>query len=319
MKRVVSVSIGSSRRNHVAEVKVLGEEFRIERIGTDGDLDRAAALIRELDGQVAALGLGGIDLYLWAGSRRYTFRDARRLAAQARRTPVVDGSGLKQSLERRVVRQLADDPRVALRGKRVLMVSAVDRVGMAEAFDRIGCPLVFGDILFALGLPIPIRSLKALNAAARVVLPVLTQLPFRWVYPTGSKQEINTPRFTRYFDEAQVIAGDFLYISRYMPPRLDGKVILTNTVTAADEQRLRERGVAWLVTTTPELEGRSFGTNVIEALLIAISGRHPGELTGDDYLRLLDQIGFQPRVQALQTGQVSVHSTSNLLLAAQEG
>ena len=33
MKRVVSVSIGSSKRDHRVEVDLLGERFQIERIG----------------------------------------------------------------------------------------------------------------------------------------------------------------------------------------------------------------------------------------------------------------------------------------------
>ena len=35
MRRVVSVSLGSSKRNKTHEVEILGEMFRIERIGTD--------------------------------------------------------------------------------------------------------------------------------------------------------------------------------------------------------------------------------------------------------------------------------------------
>ncbi len=38
MKHVVSVSIGSSKRNHKVTIELLGEEFIIERIVTDGDL-----------------------------------------------------------------------------------------------------------------------------------------------------------------------------------------------------------------------------------------------------------------------------------------
>ena len=70
MRRIVSVSIGSSLRDSKAVVNVRGEDFSIERIGTDGDIDRAIKMIEELDGQVAAFGMGGIDLYLSAGNRR---------------------------------------------------------------------------------------------------------------------------------------------------------------------------------------------------------------------------------------------------------
>jgi len=36
MKRVVSVSLGSSRRDHKATLQLLGQEVTVERIGTDG-------------------------------------------------------------------------------------------------------------------------------------------------------------------------------------------------------------------------------------------------------------------------------------------
>ena len=76
MKRVVSVSLGSSKRDKRVEAEFLGERFVIERVGVDGDKDRFRQLIGELDGKVDALGLGGIDMYIVSAGRRYAFRDA---------------------------------------------------------------------------------------------------------------------------------------------------------------------------------------------------------------------------------------------------
>src|SRR5690606_31786931 len=106
LKHVVSVSLGASSRDHAVEIDIFGERVRIERRGTDGSVEKAIKLIRELDGNVDAMGMGGIDLYIAAGKRRYTLRAALPLARAARRTPIVDGSGLKNTLERRVVRYL---------------------------------------------------------------------------------------------------------------------------------------------------------------------------------------------------------------------
>jgi len=297
VKHVVSVSIGSSKRDHRVEIELLGERVLIERRGTDGDLNRAARLIRELDGHVDAIGLGGLDLYIFAGGRRYVMRDAKKLARSAQVTPVVDGSGLKNSLERWVVRYLEREEAMHLSGAKVLMVAAVDRFGMAEELVACGADVTFGDLIFALGLPFPIRSLKALDRLARVIAPVVTQLPFKWLYPTGEKQETTTTKHERYFREAAVVAGDFHFIRRYMPGDMRGKGIITNTVTGDDVELLRSRGVSFMVTTTPNLGGRSFGTNVIEAALVAISGKKPGELTAADYLDLMARLGFRPRVE----------------------
>ena len=60
VKRVVSVSLGSSSRNSVGDAEFLGQKVRMERIGTDGDMQKLLSLLRELDGQVDAIGTGGI-------------------------------------------------------------------------------------------------------------------------------------------------------------------------------------------------------------------------------------------------------------------
>lgn len=311
MKRIVSVSLGSSKRNSRATLQVAGEQVTVERIGTDGDRERAVAMIRELDGQVDAFGMGGIDLYLVAGDRRYAIREAKPLLQAARRSPIVDGSGLKNTLERRVVEQLNRKGLLPLKGRRVLLTSGVDRFGMAEALDQAGSEIIYGDLIFALGIPIPIRKLSSLRLLARILLPVMTQLPFKMLYPTGGKQEEITPRHSRFFQWADVIAGDFHFIRRYMPEDLSGKTILTNTVTAENVEELRARGVRLLITTTPNLQGRSFGTNVIEALIVALCGKAWDEMTPDDYIYWLDRLDFAPRVEVLDGSALPAGDAAN--------
>lgn len=299
MKRVLSISLGSSRRNGKATEQIGGEIISIERIGTDGDKQKAIQLIREFDGKVDAFGLGGTDLYIYAGKKRYTFKESAEIAAAAKITPVVDGSGIKNTLERQVIANLTEKYGIDLKNKKVLLVCAVDRFGMAEALAQNGCQVVFGDLLFGLGLPVPIRNIRTLGYLARVVAPVITQLPISLFYPTGDKQKERTPRFGSYFREADIIAGDFHFIRRYMPEGLPGKTIITNTVTLEDEALLAQRGVSLLITTTPEMGGRSFGTNVLESVLVALAGKRPDELSVDDYDRMLRKIGVESRYKKL--------------------
>lgn len=301
MRRIVSVSIGSSKRDSKAVVNVLGEDFSLERIGTDGDMQKAIAIIQELDGKVAAFGMGGIDLYLWGGNRRYILREAKRIAKAPKITPIVDGSGLKKTLERKAIETLAQEDPAMFRGKKVLLTCGVDRFGMAQALQETGAEVLYGDLMFALGLPIPLYSLKALERVAAVFAPIVVQFPFKWLYPTGSKQEESPDRekYEKFYAWADIIAGDYHQIRKYMPDDLSGKIIITNTITAQDVEFLRQRHVKELITTTPNLGGRSFGTNVMEGLLVALLNKPVEQITPRDYLRLLEQIGFKPRREAL--------------------
>jgi hypothetical protein len=278
-------------------VQSLGETFVLERIGTDGSWERAVELVKELDGKVDAFGLGGADLYVYAGSRRYTFRDAKRMVRAAQKTPMLDGSGLKHTLERNTIRLL--ESQIGWKDKKVLVPSAVDRFGLAEALDEAGARTLYGDLIFGLGLPIPLYRLSLLQKIAYLLLPLITQLPFQWLYPTGEKQEKQAQDWRqRYFEWAQVVAGDWHFIRRFMPQDMRGKVILTNTTTPEDLEFMRARGVAKLITTTPRLEGRSFGTNVMEAFIVAAAGKYP--LSEADYLEYIAQLNLQPEVIELQ-------------------
>ncbi|MBP1765114.1 MAG: hypothetical protein H6Q65_2172 [Firmicutes bacterium] len=300
MKKVVSVSLGSSKRNSKAIENFGGETFSIERIGTDGDKSKAIQIIREMDGMVDCFGMGGTDLYIYAGKKRYTFRESSAIAAAAKKTPIVDGSGIKNTLERRVVGYLRENRIFRFQDRKVLLVCAVDRFGLAEALVEAGSDVVFGDLMFGLGLPMPIRKLGTLNFLAAFVAPVVTQLPISLFYPTGASQNEIKPRFSSYFQEADVIAGDFHFIRRNMPENLDGKMVITNTVTQEDEVLLRQRGVKTLVTTTPEMGGRSFGTNILEGILVVLADKKPEDLSASDYDRILDEAGIKPRIKTLR-------------------
>lgn len=300
MKRAVSISIGSSKRNKRVTVNLLGEEVILERIGTDGDMEAAALKYKELDGQVDAFGVGGADLGALVDGRFYPFYSVQKMVRYVQKTPLVDGGGLKNTLENQAPafldRKIGDY--INQRGRRVFITLGVDRWGLSKSFVQAGYEVVFGDILFALGLPIPLRSLKALRILAGILVPIITRFPFEWLYPTGKKQEERIPKWEQHYRWATVIAGDCHYVKRHMPTDMTGKVIVTNTTTPEDVEMFRQAGVKYLLTTTPVLEGRSFGTNMMEAALVALSGKNR-PLTWDEYRALLDQLGFEPQLQEL--------------------
>ena len=301
MKKVISVSLGSSKRDHTVEIDVLGEKVSIERMGTDGSLEKAAKLIADLDGKVDCFGLGGTDLYIFAGAKRYTIREAVKIAKNAKKTPIVDGSGLKNTLERKTISYLQEAKGIRFSEKKVLMVCAMDRFGMAEAFEDTGAKMTYGDLIFVLGIPIPLHSLKVLDKLARIIAPIAVQMPLKFLYPTGKKQEVSNTqyKYKKYYDDAHVIAGDFHLIKKHMPQTLNEKIIITNTVTKEDIQDLKNKGAYLLVTTTPHLSGRSFGTNVIEGVLVALSEKGRTDLTSDEYLNLLERLNFIPHIEQL--------------------
>lgn len=299
MKRAVSISLGSKSRDKKVVTSLLGEEVTIERIGTDGDEEKAYQLFCELDGKVDAFGVGGIDLYIHALKRDYPLHAGLKLVRDVKHTPVVDGGGLKATLETRVMqdveRQLGD----GIKPKTALLVAGLTRGGMTKSLIKAGYKVVFADLMFGLGIPIPINTVRMANLAAAILLPIVGRMPIEMLYPTGEKQLEVVPKYEKYYQANKVIAGDWLYIMQHAPDDLEGKVIVTNTTTEADLNFLKKRGVHYLVTTTPVLDGRSFGTNMFEAALVAATGKNR-PLTTAELDQIINDLNLTAQIQDLR-------------------
>jgi hypothetical protein len=298
MKRAVSISLGSSTRDKAVEINLLGETVSIERIGTNGDEAKARHMYREMDGKVDAFGVGGIDLGVHTPWKFYPLHGALKLVQDVKQTPYVDGGGLKETLEARVMQWVEQKIGDKIQPKTAFLVAGITRYGMTESFIKAGYQCVFGDLMFGLDIPIAVRSMSSLNILARILMPIVGRMPLSMLYPTGEKQEQVTPKYEKYYQGNSVIGGDFLYIKQHMPEDMQGKIIVTNTTTPADVEFLKKRGIKYLITTTLSFDGRTFGTNMMEAALVAVAGKGR-PLTRDEYNELIDKLKFEPQLQEL--------------------
>lgn len=293
MKRAVSISLGSSKRDKSVRVNLNGQEILIERIGMDGDIAKARQMYLDLDGKIDAFGVGGVDLYLRLDEKEYPLHAALKLVSGVKQTPLCDGRGLKHTLERRVF-QLAKFQLGEVRFKQAFVPVAVDRLGLAEAVAEVSERTVFGDLMVALGVPIPIYGIPAFKRVARVMLPIVSHFPMSMLFygSDGAEQE---PKYTKFFEESDLIAGDFLFMRKYMPANLKGKTVVTNTTTEDNIALLKERGAKTVITTTPRYDGRTFGTNMTEAMLTAYAGKGRN-LTDVELNELINELNLRPLV-----------------------
>lgn len=277
----------------------MGEHFWLSRQGTDGDFDRYVQMYRDNDGEVDAFGVGGAEFYLWVNCRRYYFREIKRIREAIKISKVGDGNGIKHLLAPLAIQALQEQG-YDLRGKKALSTTAVDRYGLARALVDAGCDMIFGDFMFALDIPLPIHSIRTVHIMAVMLLPIMTLLPFRWLYPVGAEQEKEpSKKYSRFYEEADVIAGDFLQIWSNLPDDLSGKIIITNTTTAKNVEELQKRNLHVLVTNTPRMEGRSFGTNVIEAMCRCLIDKPDDQITENDFKDIIARVPLKPQVHIL--------------------
>ena len=158
--------------------------------------------------------------------------------------------------------------------------------------------VLIGDLMFYLGIPLAIRGLAQFKRVARILLLVAGFFPLAMLYPPGAKDEPLQPKYTRYWKEADLLAGDLHYIRKYCPADLSGKIVLTNTTTPENIEMLRNRDVRQVITSTQRYDGRSCGVNMMETILTAYAGLgHP--LLEPELEVLIDELDLWSSVLAL--------------------
>lgn len=302
MKRVLLIHLDGD--DSATRVRFLDQDVEILRRGCNGEPAKARALIEAFDGEVDAIGLQGMPSALQLGSAQIPHEEGARLLAVARKTPVVDGSGIRAGLERWGV-MLADRAQPGIFShKHVLMTPGLNHNGMVTALQRHASAVHFADpFIYFSWPPLPGVGMGAtLNQLARTQLTHLKDAPFRRIYPQPG--EAHHERTPSPFHWADVIAGDIGPIRRYAPDTLRGKTIVVNHCSEQDIEDLRQRGAAIVATMMPSLDADTdlgrWPASAIEAVLAALRPDPSLPLAEDTYLDLLAGVQWTPAIRYLQ-------------------
>ena len=87
MKKVVTVSLGSSKQDFVFETDFLGQRFQVRRLGADDDTTKAWELMRRHQSQADAIGLGEIGDHYQVGLNSVMNKETKRLLNMVTRVP----------------------------------------------------------------------------------------------------------------------------------------------------------------------------------------------------------------------------------------
>ncbi len=310
MKKLVVIHLGEGESTET--VTFLGQAVEIRRLGCGGDESRARALIMEHDGRADAIALEGMPVRLRLGNASVRHEVGAALAAVARTTPVVDGSGMRSGLEGWGIK-LADQRQPGIFGeKRILMAPGVNHHGLLYAIQKHSPHIRYAEPMVYFALPsIPgVGSKQTLDQVAGLTLERLKEFPFRRLTPQPEGTP-HTPRSPEPFQWADVIAGDIGAIRRYAPPALDRKTVVVEYATEADIADLRQRGVSIVVTLMPSLAaddtlGR-WSAAVVEGVLAALRPNPDLPLNENTYLDLIADLVWKPHIRYLRPEETAIN------------
>lgn len=296
MKNVISISLGAGNQNFSFDATFLGERLTVRRLGTDGSLATAEKLVRKWDGKADAIGLGVTKEGNGGGWLRGRHsQDAARLAARARTSPVTSGERLGEIFLEWAVRHTQIALGQYFNNAKVLFFSGLANQKLAASMAEYTDNLQFADPVLQLGVPKLLTSLDALALYQRGAHYVSGWEPPR-VLAEGVLSDWSRYVLRKAMQNATVIVAPVHELDDFDLEDLAGKTIITSTVNDERIEQFRAKGVHLVVDGAPFLFDHVLAPNLLDAMIIAATGKQPEELLEDDYLEIVTDLGLEPRI-----------------------
>ena len=295
MKHVVSISLGSSSQDFDFVTDFLGERLHVRRIGTNGSTPAAVKLIKQWDKKAAAIGLGVLKDSYKVGSRRFIEKDSARLKAVASHVAVTTGGRLGDIFQEWAVRHAQTQLGSFFNNARVLFFSGLADYKLALAIAEYTSNLQFADPLLQLGVPKLLGSVDALNLYSSGAHYVKD-----WTLPaamaSGPVKEWTRFVLRKAMQKATVIVAPVHELDDFGLEELAGKTVVTATVNDERIAQMRNKGVATIIDGSPVMQGHVLGANLLDAMIMAATGKRGHDILDDDYLEIITGLQSEPRI-----------------------
>ncbi len=295
MKNVISISMGASSQDFDFKTSFLGQPMRSRRRGTDGSLAMALKFAREADQHADAVGLGLVKDSHRIGAGSYIARDGARLQQVVRRVPVTTGARLGEIFLEWAVRHTQSELGHYFDNANVLFFSGLAQYKLAMAMGEYSENLLFADPLLQLGIPKLLTSLDALGLYASGAHYVADWAPPR-VVPGALLKQWTQFVLRRALQKATVVVAPVHELDGFGIEELAGKTVITSTVNDARLARFKDCGVHLVVDSSPVLDGHVLSPDLLDAMILAATGKAADEMLEDDYLEIVAALGTRPRL-----------------------
>ncbi len=295
MKKVVTVTLGSSKKDFEFKTRFLGQDFQVRRLGADKDSSKAWELLRRQQVNADAIALSDMPDHYHVGLRTVVNKESQRLMQVVTRVPVTTGASLRRLLQVRAIRHVQKELGHYFNNNLVLFLSGMRNYDMAVALSDYTKNLSFADPVFQAGSPLLLGSLDQLElyAKGKELLPDIVPGEFLKSVLRTVKNRIVANAVAK----SHVVVGTFREIQAVASGgNLEGKTLITSAIDDEALAFFAKHKVNLVVDVSPKLFDRVVGISTITAMILAATGKSESELSDHDFEEIIHELDIKPRL-----------------------
>jgi len=293
---IVQVSLTGSERDFDEYVTFLHQDFRIVRVGSNGDVAAAEALVLKWADEADAIAVTGIREARAAGLYDGELEAIERVKRATTAVPVTDGHALLDVLQEWAIRHVQTEMPGYFNNARTVVLGGVNHDRTTRILREFTSNLEFADPLLRLDLPARLDSNPVLGLAANVGMWPIRRLPGELKSlikaPGGRISNVLARKAARNCD---VVVATYDELTGFGLEDLAGKTVVSSSISQDRLADLAGRGVDMVLDATPQPFHVTVVAAVLEAMMLATVSTS-GDLTNDDLLDMIVSAGLEPRV-----------------------
>ena len=293
---VVNITLQGPEWDYDEKVTFAGRDFRLLRIGTNGDIEAAEKLVWQWSLKANAIAVTGVREAQATGVFKGDIHEVRRVLETTARVPVRDGSMLADVLQEWAIRRVQAEMPGYFNNARTVVLSGKNYERTILVMREFTANIDFVDPALRTDVPVALNTNPVVAKAAEVGMWSWRLTPSIFKEHThGPIEWVSDQLAHRAARDADVMVGSYAELIRFGLEDLAGKAVVTNAVSDGRLAEFAARGVDLVIDATP----RPFRFMVVTAMLEAMAAAmHTEErdLTTDDLLELIETAGLEPRL-----------------------
>ena len=295
MKKVVTVTLGPSKKDFEFKTTFLGQEFSVQRLGADKDSGKAWELMRRQQASADAIALSDMVDHYHVGLRTVVNKESQRLMQVVTRVPVTTGASLRRLLQVRAIRYVQKELGHYFNNNLVLFLSGMRNYDMAVALSDYTKNLSFADPVFQAGSPLLLSSLDQLELYAKGKELIPDIVPGKLLKSVLST--VKNKIVANAVAKSHVIVGTVREIQAVSSGgNLEGKTLITSAVDDEALAFFKKHKVNLAVDVSPKLFDKVVGISTITAMILAATGKPEAELSDHDFEEIINELDIKPRL-----------------------
>lgn len=294
---IVNVSLLPAERDYDDVVTFLGRDYRVVRLGTDGDVAAARYLVQRWNDEAAAIAVTGIRDARTVGLYDGELAAVARIMSAAASVPVTDGHALRDVLQEWAIRRVHAQMPGYFDNARVAVLGGPNHARTVRALQEHTQNLEFSDPLLRLDLSRRLHDNPVLGLASDATMVPLRRVPRSLLAPgQGPARTLRRALTRKASADCHVVVGTYDELISFGPEDLTGKTVISSTISDERLAELGARGVDMVLDYTPQPFSVTVAAAVLEALMLAATATTPDRLTNDDLLDMIVDAGLEPRM-----------------------